>query len=250
MITKIKIFGRNSYCQVCGKWIKNFNPLPNMYAENAKKNGYAYFGTGEMTSLDTYFCGHCNSSDRERLYAYYIKKNFSGKENIVFYHFAPEKNLQAFIKRFFRNIIYKTFDLCAPDVDCHADLTDMNMIKDNECDFFICSHMLEHIENDRKAIAELYRITKYGGKGILMAPISTAIESTIENLPDVKTDEDRWKYYGQNDHIRLYARKEFVERITQSGFELEMYDIDNLGKSFLKKNGLKETTVLYIVKKK
>ncbi|HPM35758.1 MAG TPA: methyltransferase domain-containing protein, partial [Spirochaetota bacterium] len=143
-----------------------------------------------------------------------------------------------------------TFDLCAPDVDCHADLTDMNMIKDNECDFFICSHMLEHIENDRKAIAELYRITKYGGKGILMAPISTAIESTIENLPDVKTDEDRWKYYGQNDHIRLYARKEFVERITQSGFELEMYDIDNLGKSFLKKNGLKETTVLYIVKKK
>jgi len=244
-------FSRVTYCcSVCNSNNVHFEPLPQFYKESAQKYGYKYFGTGEMTALSTYTCSKCGASDRERLYAYYIEKNFSGKENIVFYHFAPEKNLQAFVKSYFKNIIYKTFDLFAPDVDYHADLTDMNMIKDNECDFFVCSHMLEHIENDRKAIAELYRITKHGGKGILMAPISTAIESTIENLPEVKTDEDRWKYYGQNDHVRLYARKEFVERIAQSGFEIEMYDVNNFGKSFLKKNGMKETTVLYIVKKK
>ncbi|MDZ7740326.1 MAG: hypothetical protein U5Q03_00835 [Bacteroidota bacterium] len=103
--------------------------------------------------------------------------------------------------------------------------------------FLICSHVSEHIENDKKAISELYRITVQGGAGFLMVPtILSAISKTIENIPDVNTDEDRWKYYGQNDHVRLYAKSDFVERIKEDGFILHHYDLNYLVKELINKH--------------
>lgn len=37
--------------------------------------------------------------------------------------------------------------------------------QDNTFDLICCSHVLEHVENDRKAIAEIYRVCKVGGGG-------------------------------------------------------------------------------------
>jgi SAM-dependent methyltransferase len=243
------LFSKKYYCPVCDIKHNRYEQLPSFYEENAKAYGYQYFGTGEMTAKSTYFCSKCWASDRERLYALYLRNTFNGNETFSFYHFAPEEGLKNFIKNFFGNIQYKTFDLLSDKVDIKADLTDLNMIKDNECDFFLCSHVLEHIEEDTKAINELYRITKPGGKGILMAPISLAITKSIENVPGVKTDEDRWKYYGQNDHVRIYAKEDFVERIIASGFKLHQYDMKYFGKKIFKKLGLKDTSVLYVVEK-
>jgi len=244
-----KYFNTELYCPVCDSVPNKFNALPAFYNENSIKYKYKYFGTGEMTALDTYSCDNCGASDRERIYAHHIRHNFIGNEVFNFYHFAPEAGLKGLIKNFFSNINYKTFDLLLSDVDIYADLTNLNMIQDNECDFFICSHVLEHIEDDRKAMGELYRITKPGGTGILMAPISLAINRSIEHIPGVETDDDRWENYGQNDHLRLYAKADFIERIIESGFTLYQYDIKYFGKTTFKRLGLKPTSVLYIVKK-
>jgi len=237
------------YCPVCNTIPDKFDPLPAFYKENSIKYGYKHFGTCEMTSLETYSCNNCGASDRERLYAYYLRQIFNGNETAVFFHFAPEEGLKRLINNYFSNIYYKTFDLISEGVDVRADLTDLNMIKDFECDFFICSHVLEHIGDDRKAIGELYRITKPGGTGILMTPISLTIKRSIEHIPGVKTDYDRWKNYGQNDHLRLYAKTDFIERVFESGFTLYQYDIKHFGKTTFKRLGLKPTSVLYIVKK-
>lgn len=237
------------YCPVCNSNPDTYVPLPPFYKENAKQHGYKYFGTGEMTALKTYSCKNCGSSDRERLYAYYMKMNFRGDESINFYHFAPELSLGKFIKNYFNNCNYKTYDLISNNVDVHADLTDLNMIEDNECDFFICSHVLEHIQNDRSAMAELFRITKPGGSGILMAPISIEIKKSIENIPGVSTDSDRWHYYGQNDHVRLYSKEDFLQRIYDSGFKVEQIDRKIIGKDMIQQLGLKKTSVLYVVRK-
>lgn len=240
---------QKNYCPVCDTISYKFNPLPKLYKENSIKFGYKYFGTGEMTAIETYSCSNCGASDRERLYAYYLRRKFKGNETFNFFHFAPEVELKRLINNYFSNIFYKTFDLISEEVDVQADLTDLHMIQDKECDFFICSHVLEHIEDDSRAIGELYRITKPGGTGILMAPISLAITKSIENISGVKTDEDRWKNYGQNDHVRLYAKGDFIERINKSGFTLYQYDIKHFGKKTFKRLGLKPTSVLYVVKK-
>ena len=53
---------------------------------------------------------------------------------------------------------------------------------------FFCSHILEHVENDRKAMRELYRILKSNGVGIIMAPILLTLKEVYEN-PHI-TDEN------------------------------------------------------------
>jgi len=239
----------STYCPVCKKQGMSFSPLPEFYKENAKKYGYQYFGCGEMTALETYLCPVCGASDRERLYALWleqeIKMGVIGK-GASFIHFAPEHALSRKIKSL-GYFDYQTADAMMAGVDHVIDL--MNLpFNDNSYDFFICSHVLEHVEDDDLAISELFRVTKKGGRGILMVPIIVGLEKTIED-PSVKTEEERWRYFGQNDHVRLYAHNDYVRKIKKHGFQLEELDIKYFGKRVFKQLGLKSTSVLYIVKK-
>lgn len=47
-----------------------------------------------------------------------------------------------------------------PGVDYNIDITDMNVFEDECFNIFICSHVLEHVPDDRKAISELYRLAR------------------------------------------------------------------------------------------
>lgn len=161
-ISKIKKVFNNNTCAVCDARKIDFYPIPPEYKVESDKYGYKYYGQGEMTSLETYFCEKCWASDRERLYMYFIKndlpkligKNFS---QIDMAHFAPENTLGRYLKEMgFKS--YTTFDLRSDKVDIQADLTDMPHVKDNSYDFFLSSHMLEHVDDDVKACKELHRI--------------------------------------------------------------------------------------------
>lgn len=142
---------------------------------------------------------------------------------------------------------YKTAALMMEGLEYKVDMMSMPFFN-NEHDCFICSHILEHVESDDKAISELFRILKPQGRGILMAPIYTQIKKTLED-PSVNSDEDRWKYYGQNDHVRLYSHDGFVAKIEKQGFKINQLDIDYFGSGIFKKLGLKESSILYIVEK-
>ncbi|MEZ5022789.1 MAG: class I SAM-dependent methyltransferase [Chitinophagales bacterium] len=73
--------------------------------------------------------------------------------------------------------------------------------EDNSFDRIICSHVLEHIETDEKAISELYRILKPGGIALIAVP--TYGEVTEEDLSF--TPAQRKLEYGINIHVRLYG---------------------------------------------
>jgi SAM-dependent methyltransferase len=245
------LFSRSTYCSVCDAENYGFNKLPDYYISQYKKFGFKYFNSSEMTPIDTYSCRKCGASDRERLYAHWISIAFSNgtlSRNMKAIHFAPENSLSNFIKinKFFD--IYQTADLLMDHVDFKVDLTNLKF-KDNSYDFFICSHILEHILDDNKAIFELKRILKPNGYGILIVPIIIDLKSTIE-LSNITSDEDRWKYYGQNDHVRLYSHNDFINKILKTGLKIEQYKIDFFGENLFNKLGLKKTSVLYIVNKK
>jgi len=241
----LKIIKKDFFCPVCSHTIENFIPLPEFYAENTKKYGYIYFGRGEMTAVETYTCPDCGSSDRERLYALWLRKKIVHKK-LKMLHIAPEPSLSKFIKTL-KLLKYKTADLMMNHVDYKIDM--MNMpFKDNSYDCFICSHVLEHVESDDKAISELYRILKPKGWGILMVPICTEISQTLED-PSHISEEDRWRYYGQNDHVRLYSHDDYVKKITQHKFKISELDINYFGKDIFIQLGLKESSILYIVEK-
>jgi SAM-dependent methyltransferase len=250
-----KIFGvrlskhQPSCCPVCGKIGGSFSPLPKFYHENARRHGYVHFGKGEMTSIETYSCTNCGGSDRERLYAFWIDQQLtknSFPKNASLIHFAPEHALSTKLKQldFFD---YKTADLGMENVDHKVDMMAMPF-EDESFDLFICSHILEHVESDDQAIKELYRITKCGGGGILMAPIIVGLEKTIED-PSVKDEAGRWRLFGQNDHVRLYAHHDYVNKIRRNGFRVEEFGERYFSKEVFRSLGLKRTSILYVVTK-
>ena len=247
MLKIINLFkNKTILCPICKNATESYLPLADFYKENAEKNGYIHFGQGEMTSIETYSCQICSSSDRERLYAYWLNEKLSNSRNISMIHFAPENTLSKWLLNNF-TLKYETADLMMEGVDHKVDMLKMPF-KDNSYDSFICSHVLEHVEDDRLAISELYRILKPNGWGILMAPICTAIEYTFEDKSHI-TEEDRWKHYGQNDHVRLYSHNGYVDAISSSGFKVNQLGIEYFSKKVFNQLGLKETSILYIVEK-
>ncbi|MDX1783399.1 MAG: class I SAM-dependent methyltransferase, partial [Aequorivita vladivostokensis] len=109
------------------------------------------------------------SLERHRLFWLYLQ-NETGffTEKLKVLHFAPE---QAFYKKFrkMKNLNYTTTDLNSPIADVKADICDLPF-PDNEFDFIICNHVLEHIPDDTKAMQEIYRVLAPGGTAILQVP--------------------------------------------------------------------------------
>src|SRR4029077_12406824 len=114
-------------------------------------------------------------------------------------------------------------------------------------DVFLCSHVLEHVSDDRKAMRELHRILKPGGFGVVLVPLVSGVEETRED-PAIDTPELRWKYYGLDDHVRQYGKRDFVHRLMGVGFAVDQLGIDHFGAAALKEAGIAEKSVLYVVR--
>jgi SAM-dependent methyltransferase len=124
----------------------------------------------------------------------------------------------------------------------------MHSIPPETYDFFICSHVLEHVTDDKKALSELFRVLKTGGSGILMVPINLRIDK-IEEDPNVEDIGERWRRFGQDDHIRLYSKKGFVERVKEAGFTIHQYGVDFFGEHVFFQHGISPKSILYVAKK-
>ncbi|NPA68756.1 MAG: methyltransferase domain-containing protein [Chlorobi bacterium] len=199
--------GNNTECPVCGKTSRKFLP----------------YGYGNANK-DNRLCPYCLSLERHRLLWLFLKEKTSFfNDDLKVLHIAPE---QPFINKFKKlsNIDYITADLYSPVVDVKTDIRDM-VFNDNEFDFVICNHVLEHIDDEQKAMKEILRVMKPGGKAILQVPIDYSLDTTFED-PKITSKKDREKYYGQYDHVRLYG-KDYPQRLRKAGFEVTEDDFVN-----------------------
>lgn len=132
-------------------------------------------------------------------------------------HIAPE---QAFIKRFrqLNHRSYITSDLNSPLADVQADICNLPF-SDQQFDWVVCNHVLEHIPRDKIAMQEIFRVLKPGGTAILQVPLRLD-QNTFED--DRITDpKERAQVFGQYDHVRIYG-KDYQERLEQIGFQVKM----------------------------
>lgn len=249
---KYSYFGKKYYCPVCGSGLSYFNNIDFSYLKHLEDNAFMFpMFMLETSNLYNNYCPHCRANDRDRLYAIYIAnklKELKGDQQVNLVDFAPQTSLSAFLKSQ-QQIIYRSADLYSPLVDDKVDLTDMKIYNDNRFDIFICSHILEHIKDDKKAMRELYRILKPGGWGIAMVPIMLSLEETYEKNEPLSED-DRWKHYMQNDHERLYSKKGFISNLEMAGFKVNQFGINYFGEETFNKAGIQNRSVLYIVEKK
>ena len=135
-------------------------------------------------------------------------------------HLAPEWTLRRRLARL-DGVHYVTADLTAPDVDRHIDLTRADL-PDAAFDGVICSHVLEHIPDDRAAMRELRRITAPGGWCLIMVPIDLDRDETHED-PAIVDPAARHAAFWRPDHVRLYAC-DIGARLREAGFDVEAID--------------------------
>ncbi len=233
-------FGFKFYCPFCKKSLRKLLPRGNDTV--VTKN---IVGMG----LRKCYCPFCYSTDRERLLFIYLKRKtnfFNDKKKYKLLHFAPEKNLSN-IFRSKSNIDYLTADLYMEDVMMKVDVSSIPF-NDNYFDIIICNHVLEHVQDDLKAMKELYRVLKPNGWGILQVPMSYSLDKTFED-PRISSAEDRIKYYGQKDHVRIYGL-DYIARLKKAGFSVKIFKPkEELGEYILKHFGLIQDENIYIVSK-
>jgi len=93
-------------------------------------------------------------------------------------HIAPERNLQKVLKDS-NKIKYINGDLNPLVADRKIDITNINF-KNDYFDFIICNHVLEHVQDNRKAMRELFRVLKWKGIVIFQVLFSkTAVDLVI-----------------------------------------------------------------------
>ena len=187
------------------------------------------------------------SLERHRMLWLYLKNEteiFSRKIKLL--HFAPEPAFHGIFKKS-NNISYDTIDLNSPLAKIKADICNLPL-EDNTYDFILCNHVLEHIDDDIKAMSELYRVLKKGGIGIFQIPIDINRDKTFEDS-SIKNPKERNKVFGQYDHVRIYGT-DYYDRLRSVGFSVEQVKYsDNLTKDEIKKYCLSSTEIIPVCKK-
>ena len=158
-------------------------------------------------------CPRCGALERHRLLWLYLEqrtKLFDGAARAVL-HVAPEGCLEARLSRVVGSG-YLTADLTNPAA-VRMDIMDIQYPAES-FDVVFCSHVLEHVPDDKKAMREFFRILKSDGWAILMVPIT--VERTVED-PSLADPVARERMFGQVDHLRAYG-PDFPDRLREAGF--------------------------------
>jgi SAM-dependent methyltransferase len=222
--------GDKKYCPICENFLTIFLPMGEKLRPNAK-------------------CPNCGSLERHRLiYLYFKEETNIFKDSIRLLHFAPEL---CFVEMFSRqsNIEYFPVDIdqSSPFIRERVDIQNAQY-PDNFFDAIYCSHVLEHVPDDKKAMRELYRILKISGWAILQVPINVNSNNTIED-PRINTPEKRSQFYEQKDHLRYYGL-DYPQRLKEAGFKVKvdkfLLKFDNRAR---KRYGLPKTEDIYFCTK-
>ena len=180
-------------------------------------------------------CPRCGARDRHRLLAVYLETASPvarGRPRVL--HVAPESSVAIVLERLGWSG-YRSVDLEPGVADVAADLTALPFA-DRSFDLVICSHVLEHVADDRRALAELARVVSERGEVLVLTPLDHRLEATIED--PAASAEERRRRFGQGDHVRIYGA-DLLERIRAAGLAASRFDADQVAEPLRRRAGLR-----------
>jgi len=175
------------------------------------------FGNRVLRRADA-LCPLCGSLERHRVARLLLRDRLTGGQKVL--HMAPEPLMIPWLVSL--SCEYLNADLLHPAMR-RMDLTATGL-PDASRTLIWCSHVLEHIPDDRAALDETFRVLAPGGTLVLQVPVGG--EVTLED-PSATTDEARMERFWQEDHMRLYGR-DLAERAQDAGFECEVLTASSL----------------------
>ncbi|MDH4298727.1 MAG: methyltransferase domain-containing protein [Cyclobacteriaceae bacterium] len=213
-------------CPVCEKSFRKFLPY------------------GRINPRANALCPNCLSLERHRLIWLYLKQKtdfFQKKLHVL--HIAPEA---CFINRFekIHQENYVTADIESPLAKVKMDIHHIPF-DESTFDVVLCNHVLEHVQDDIKAVAEIHRVLKPGGFAILQVPFFNPLaDNTLEDST-ITDKREREKIFGQDDHVRRYGR-DYPQRLRRGGLvPIEDSFVDEIPEALRKKFGLVTGEVIY-----
>ncbi len=98
--------------------------------------------------------------------------------------------------------------------------------RENSFDKIVASEVLEHIEDDEKALSEIYKILKPNGLFVISTPSINypffwdPINWTLQHLFNAHIQKGFFSGIWNN-HMRLYGKKDLEIKFKNAGFEIE-----------------------------
>jgi len=204
-VLSIQYYGKRRWCPVCGKSSRKFREL----RKNPRKDAR---------------CPHCGALERHRFVWLYFNQNtnlFDGRTKKML-HVAPEKCLEYQLKDKLGNS-YFTADLFDRRAMLRMDVTNIPYPEES-FDIIYCSHVLEHVQDDRIAMREFFRVLKKDGWAVLLVPVTA--DKTFED-PMILTPSERLIFFGQEDHVRRYG-PDYVDRLREAGFQVAIIHVSEI----------------------
>ena len=213
--------GSGIRCELCNTEVRGFKPHGGG-AEVLERRQVV----GGMRRDDDR-CPVCHSRDRTRLMMLWMQEfaDLGGATKDIL-HVAPDFGLYLWLKRQ-PGIVYTGADIDGSRYRHIERFRETDLTRapfaDESFDLVICSHVFEHIPDDAKAFREVLRILRPGGRALLLVPFALDGKGTDEDTTlDDPAERDR--RFGQWDHVRLYDRGDFLDRMRAAGFEAALFD--------------------------
>jgi len=231
---KMKLCGKKYpyFCPCCAIKVPHF--VSGRYAEHPETyNPLRYEGHEQNVN-----CPVCGALPRHRILAAWCEEYIEMIHGKILY-FALENSMKRWLKR--HEIKYQSADLYHP-ADLCIDIEDMSE-NDDSWDWIFCNHVLEHVHDYQKALKELYRVLKPGGRLIVSFPVDEGNAAVIENT--LAASEERIQRFGQVDHYRVFC-KNSEALLKSSGFEVSRISGDKMDDAILPVTGPADYDVNYL----
>jgi SAM-dependent methyltransferase len=174
-------------------------------------------------------CPACGSRSRHRGLVLALDRVVQLGEVRSVLHFAPEAPLLGPLRRALPDARHVTTDLHRRDVDAPGEDIQALSFPDGGFDLVVCNHVLEHVADDRRAMAELARVTAPGGVVLLTLPGDWSRRQTV-TFADTSLNGHH-RDYGTDVVDQLVARFAEVDVLVFGELDL---DADRPGRAGLR----------------
>jgi len=183
-------------------------------------------------------CPGCGSAERHRALVNYMNKSgILGIRRLICLDIGPIKGFQTYFET--RNYDYISVDLDSDLAMVKMDATRLAFVN-TTFDLIICSHVLEHVKNDMRAIEDMFRVLKSGGACYILVPFDKNRRNTIEYDKPNPLDPL---------HVRAYGL-DVVDRIKFTGFRVSMLNLVSESDSYeITRFGLGSEEICFICTK-
>jgi SAM-dependent methyltransferase len=151
--------------------------------------------------------------NKTTLYTKPLKVLHIASETVFFHRLKKQKNIDYFPVDIFPHLYLK--GTTCLDILNHE-------IPDNTFEVIICNHVFQYIEDDKKAMRNIFNLMKTGGWGIMQVPIDTSKKETYEDN-SITDPLEREKAFGLKEHVRYYSY-DYADKLRAVGFKVNVDD--------------------------